>query len=487
MYRLIFLSGRYQGKRLVVRQAITWLGHDPQSHLPLAADEHIAARHAQLEDTASGVYLSPVGDDTPIHLNGELVTTAIRLQHNDEFVLGNLRIQYQEIIAPDERLRPRSGLLQPVTLLLALGILVAEIILIGFMVKWPERLIRPRAEAQDIAQAEVIRSQQQAEKTADATAQASSPAENLVVLPGTVSSPSQSSADSDTPTESSEARQVLKEADFPPANPDTALTNLPQISAVDPLIEQSQRLLSEATTAIQFADYPAAARRLNQIHQINPGFAPAHVEHARLLEARGDLDAAHQRWIQIMGLVAADSAIHTLAQTERRRLADLRALQTQALNSLDATQAGRLPRQIRIAPPDIQKMPTDTNVEEMRILNAEISQAPNAPLFKDAIIQAIVTFYDIRPDGLIQPTRAIVHSSPPISGALLSGGQPYALQATYVVPPGLRTREEGETGQLSTYYGFTIHVFAGNSLQDAFAKPKKLLELPIQFGAENLP
>ena len=180
MYRLIFLSGRYQGKRLVVRQGITWLGHDSQSHIPLAAEENIAARHAQLEDTGSGVYLSPLADDAPIRLNGELIAGAVRLQHDDEFLLGNLRVQYQEIIAPRVRQRPSPGLLQPVTLLLALGILATEIIIIAFMVKWPERLILPQSEATDIAQAEVIRVQREAEKEAEGSGAASSHAATAV-------------------------------------------------------------------------------------------------------------------------------------------------------------------------------------------------------------------------------------------------------------------------------------------------------------------
>ena len=55
------------------------------------------------------------------------------------------------------------------------------------------------------------------------------------------------------------------------------------------------------------------------------------------------------------------------------------------------------------------------------------------------------------------------------------------VEATYVVPRGLRAQEESDSGQPFSYYGFTLHVFAGQILQDVFAKPRKLLDQPLYF------
>lgn len=111
-------------------------------------------------------------------------------------------------------------------------------------------------------------------------------------------------------------------------------------------------------------------------------------------------------------------------------------------------------------------MPSDTDIDEMRVLHGTLELAPDAPLFKNATIQVFVTFYDIDPDGRIQPTRTTL-----------------PFNATYVVPRGLRAQQP-HTAQLpTTYYGYALHVFAGQILQGAFAKPKKLLDLPIQFSA----
>ena len=57
------------------------------------------------------------------------------------------------------------------------------------------------------------------------------------------------------------------------------------------------------------------------------------------------------------------------------------------------------------------------------------------------------------------------------------------VSATYVVPRGLRDQEQRETGRRFAFYGYTLHVFAGQILQDAAAKPKKLLDRPIHFPA----
>ena len=58
MYRLVFLSGRNQGKRLVVRQAVTLVGQDAECHLLLSDDPLLSARHARFEEKQSGVYLT---------------------------------------------------------------------------------------------------------------------------------------------------------------------------------------------------------------------------------------------------------------------------------------------------------------------------------------------------------------------------------------------------------------------------------------------
>jgi len=495
----------------MVRQAVTLVGHDAECHLCLPDDDQIAPRHARFEERGTGVFLESLSPEHPIQCNGAVIQGPVRLTHDDEIQLGQTRIQFQDVIAPHAASKQSPGLLQPITLLAAAAILLLEFSLLAYLIHWPSHLIRPEIEAADLAYAKEVRVERAIEQAAQTNAAASAKAPaSVMTLPGTPSTASSTnnvaprpvipppkntiknpplnpSAVVAAPTSPPAAvLEVLEEADFKAADTNDVVVELPPISKTDPRMEDAKRMLAEANAAAQFSDYTKARHLLNQIHQALPGFVPAHIEHARLLEARGDLDGAQQRWNQILGIAEPDSPFHSLATRERQRLERIQALQTQTLDSTKIYSEGTLPRHIRIQSPGIQKMPADSDVLEMRVLTAALSIASKAPIFKGAAIQTFVTFYDIDPEGNVAPTHAITTPSPIAMGkAFSNGSQQIPLEATYVVPRGLRTEEERETGGHSSYYGYTIHVFAGQILQDAKAKPKKLLKRPVQLSKDT--
>ncbi|MGD9612260.1 MAG: FHA domain-containing protein [Kiritimatiellia bacterium] len=482
MYRLVIQSGRHQGKRLVVRQTLTLIGSGADCHLPLPDDPDLAPRHARLEERGTGVYLTSLCPERPVRLNDAPVQAEVRLGHGDRLAFGQTTVEFQDIIAPHQRLRPSHGLLQPATVLVAAAIVVLELALLAFLVDWPRRIIRPETEAADLARVAEVRAVRAAEKAAETGTVAAAGAATVAVLPGTApgaapaagADPNAAPAPPPSPTV-----DVLAQADFTPADTNFALIEPPPISAADPAIAAAQRTLAEATAAAQFADYARAFRLLNQIHQDLPGFLPAHVEHARLLETRGNLDEAYRRWSVVQGAAPEGSPFRARAARERERLAELQELQSRIPQTPAGADLDDRPRQVRIGPPRIQKMTADEDVAEMRVLNAELALAPDAQLFKNAAIQVFVTFYDVDQNGAVRPTRALVPTSPIALGQAFADRRSTALQATYVVPRGLRDQELRETGRQSEFYGYALHVFAGQILQDAAAKPKKLLDLPI--------
>jgi len=506
----------------MVRQAVTLVGHDAECHLCLPDDDQVAPQHAQFEEHGTGVFLSSLSAEHPVERNGEPVQEEVRLVHNDELRIGQTLVQFQYIIAPHSALRQSPGLLQPATLLIAVAILLVEVGLLFFLVNWPKYIIRPETEKVDLAFAEKVRVAKEAEKAAQSNAAPQTiAASSVVTLPGAAAKPNNQPskptpvdppitttnakpiASEPTPPDTivnpplnpptvpaptsspPEILEVLEEADFTPADTNTIMVDLPPISVTDPRIEDARRMLAEAISAAQFSDYPKANRLLNQIHQAVPGFIPAHIEHAHLFEARGNLDSAHQRWTQILGLAPQDSAFHSLANRERQRLERIQDLQTRALEIPKVSDLASMPRHIRIVSPRIQKMPSDTDIAEMRILTSTLDITSQAPLFKDAAIQVFITFYDIDSNGQVQPTRAITTPSPLALGKAFANRGSVPLEATYVVPRGLRSQEKRETGEKSSYYGYTIHIFAGQILQDANAKPKKLLKRPIQVSNDD--
>ncbi|HPY62522.1 MAG TPA: FHA domain-containing protein, partial [Kiritimatiellia bacterium] len=135
----------------MVRQALTTVGSDPDCHLVLTDAPALAPRHAQFKESSAGVFLSALTPEAAILRNGAPLTDTVRLVHDDQLDLGGLLIQFQEIIAPHTRLEPSPGLIQPITLLLAIVILVEEAVMLGFMFDWRTRLITPDAEARDLA------------------------------------------------------------------------------------------------------------------------------------------------------------------------------------------------------------------------------------------------------------------------------------------------------------------------------------------------
>ena len=483
MYRLVFQSGRYEGKRIVVRQAVALAGRGDQCHLVLSDDDRMAKRHARFEENGIGVFVTALSADHPVFRNGEdILDATVRLAHGDLVELGRTRIQFQDIIAPHRRLRPSPGLLQPATGLLAIAILAFEIFLLGFLVDWPRLIIRPDTEARDLAHAERRRAEIEAAKASDTGTVAQASANTSVVaMPGSSSPSAATNAGA-----SDDALQELEIADFVPADTNSTLAILPSVSAADTRIEQAQRLLAQATSAAEFADYPNAFRLLNQIHQTHPGFIPAHVQHAKLLETRGDLGGALQRWAIVLSTAPANSPARAQAQKERQRLSDLRDVQTRILEHPGVPDLDNLPRHVRIAASDVQRLPSDSDVAEMRVLALSLASPPNSPLYQNAVLQVFVTFYDVAPDGQPRPTRAITSPSPIVLNAPFAARQTLDLEATYVVPRSLRAQESREFGAPLSFYGYSIHVYAGQILQDAFAKPRKLLGQSIHFpAAEN--
>ena len=234
--------------------------------------------------------------------------------------------------------------------------------------------------------------------------------------------------------------------------------------------------------AAQFSDYPRAFMLLNQIHQMAPGNLPAHMYHARLLEARGDLEAAFRRWHQLLGLVPKDSPERAEIMQAGRRLQQRLRMQRD-VSGHAGVDPETLPRAVRIEDPTMQKMPADSEIAEMRILRGRLESGGEGSL-PDAPLRLYVTFYDQEPGGRIVPTRALVSPSPLMlaaSGANSSGAIPF--EATYIVPAVHREGTQELMPHTSIYHGYTLHLFAGDTLQDAFARPQRLLELPIHVAA----
>jgi hypothetical protein len=146
-----------------------------------------------------------------------------------------------------------------------------------------------------------------------------------------------------------------------------------------------------------------------------------------------------------------------------------------------------LPRRVRISEPSMQKMPADSEISEMRILRGRVEYADGGGEAEGGgvgALQLYITFYDQDPGGRVVPTRALVSPSPmhlAPTGANSPGSIPF--EATYIVPAVRREGTQEKMPHASIYHGYTLHLFADGVLQDAWARPARLLELPVHVAA----
>ena len=515
MYRLQFQSGRNKGKRLLVRQPSAVVGSAKGCTVRLREKECPLPQVCRLEKRADGVAAVVLDAEFPLILNGERLEGEGMLRHGDVLSIGGVDVQYQDIIPPGgPRLKPGGGVLGPITGLGILLLVGAELALLAVTGNWPKYLIEENVEKIDIAYAakqRELRGEPDPEERKEKKPDASS----IIVMPGSSigvaktdgteeaaagaegagtggTEPAEGGEGTPDPQGSELAelaeslREALDGADFERAEIGDILSGVPaSATAFDPVQESLESLLTEAKTAAQFSDYPKAFQVLNQIHQMAPGYLPAHMYHAQLLEARGDLEGAYRRWKQLMGLAGKDEAARAeIVQAGRRLQQQLRLRKN--VSGYAGVDPETLPRRLRIEPPAMQKMPADTEIAEMRILRGKIVPGEGGGAAADGseTLQLFVTFYDQKPGGKAVPTRVLVSPSPihlSASGANPAGALTY--EATYIVPA---VRAEGTQEALpysSIYYGYTLHLFADGVLQDAFAKPAKLLALPIHVAS----
>lgn len=507
---------------MLVRQASAVVGSAKGCTIRLREKECPLPQACRLEKKPDGVVAVALSADCPLLLNGVGLEGEGVLKHGDVLSVGGVELQYQDIIPPGgPRLKPGGGILGPITGLAILLIIGAELALLGVTTNWPKYLIEENIEKIDIAYAAKQRqlrgekdpeeNKEQKEKKVDAS--------SIIVMPGTslgetktdapetaavpapvppadaegggdeagagkTAPPSDGTAGAGTTALADlteELREALDGADFERAEIGDIMEGVPKATGYEPIQDSLETLLTEAKTAAQFSDYPRAFQLLNQLHQTAPGYLPAHMYHAQLLEARGELDEAYRRWKQLMGLAGEDDEMRAQIVQAGRRLQQRIRLRKN-IGGYAGVDPAKLPGGMRIESPTMQKMPADSEIAEMRILRGKI--VPGTGVAPDAELLLFITFYDQVPGGSPVPTRALVSPSPmnlAAAGANASGAPTF--EATYIVPAvphadGGRGTASG-TSYSSIYYGYTLHLFADGVLQDACAKPARLLSLPI--------
>jgi len=135
MYRLIFLNGKFKGRRLAVHQGAILLGRDPECHIHLADDDEVSRKHATIEERENGVFIRDAGSLNKFMVNDQELSEA-QLKHNDLIVVGKTRIQFQQVQTGADPHARRGGGIQRLTIAAVALVVLMELGFLAALLFW---------------------------------------------------------------------------------------------------------------------------------------------------------------------------------------------------------------------------------------------------------------------------------------------------------------------------------------------------------------
>lgn len=513
MYRLLFINGKFKGKRLTIQQGAVLIGRDPECQIDLDDDDEVSRHHALIESRGGSPVIRDLDATNRVVVNNQPVKEH-RLRSGDRIEIGRTVIEYQAgSTAAPPRHRRRFSKMQA-TSFAAIGLIVLlQVVFVILFPLWQKRetvAIDPNA-PRPLAPAPAATSPAPAaveipspvavtpaapvesptavavepDALAETTAVAAAVAEETP-LPPALPAPAMEPTPSPAATEVMELRSEIEglrkmvETIAAPPTPAEREAALARVPASDPLQEKAREMLVEAQAEIQRMNYFQADNMLERIQMMTPDFVPAFRERAVLFEQRGMLKQAGEQWQKVMNLTAG-TPLYEQAAAERQRLARLEVTRKTVegpATPRDATSARRLEKRIRIASVERERFRANEEYDEMRLIRITLRPRNNERDINPDQVVVTVTFYDrvIGTDRIV-PTRALV----PEDGLRISGewapGEARTVSAAYIVGKNFRAEEEQLIGERRDYEGYRVMVFYRGVLQDESAMPARILEL----------
>lgn len=516
MYRLIFHSGRFKGRRIAVQEDRLLIGRDPACAIDLADDDAVSRQHAVLEQREDGVWVRDLGALNATLVNGKPVSEA-KLEPGDRLEIGHTVIEFQPIETSGHTARRPLSPLQILTLAAIAFILALEVWLLIFMPKGaappppstvgtapggpqtgtleaaeqPVPASPPASAGTPNSQAVTAIPPPSFERSADAdaedaTAKANRGLAGQTVVTSTVEEVVQSLREQVAGLKQQVEQLAPRPPEPPPRPEERPQTQLPPSTAAamerppaeDPVAARIRELLEIAQAEAARGNWTGADQALERILILSPDYLPALVERARLYEKRGLLKEAGDVWARIL-LVAAGTPLYAEAAAESQRLARLRAIRETARSSTPSA-GGGLPRRIRIQSIERERFPGNREIEEMRTVRITVRPRTAEGRIDPEDVRIWVVFYDRVEGGAeVAPTAATAPDRPLRVEPPWGAGEPKTVTAPYIVPRGFRAEEEKRTGARRTYEGFRVQVWYKGVLQDEDAQPKSLLNVPM--------
>lgn len=446
MYRLTILEGSLAGQSFAIGQGDFVIGSAEGSDLRLP-DPGIAARHASILVKDDDVILLNESADHPVRVHDHPVKVH-HLHHGDILIVGSLRALFHRIEPPPAATEKRViSLVQIGAVLMALVVLAIQVsFLVGFPL-WQRAISqRPPVDITEEPEVEAVVVEAPPSEPVEEVPTSSAPAWISELMSGGI-------PDEDPGDDAAAGQREASIAD----------TNL--YAQVFALMEQAEVLISEA-------GLEEAGERYEQIMTLAPEFLPAFIEYARLLELRGLPEEAAALWQDIRGRTQRE-LLREQADREVSRLTE-----AAVAAKTGEPPAPRLAGRLRIADVERTRFQSSPEYDEMRLLQISLRARAGEDAMSLDDVRLYVEFYDRLDDGSLVDTTSKTSANPQNIKGPWAIGETLRVTASYVTPPGLRSREEAE-GKSRSYGGYRIYVYYQGVLQDETAAPLSLLQKPM--------
>lgn len=485
IFRLIILNGERRGERITVTADPMSIGRDPACGIRFD-DAEIASLHAEIAHRDEGLFIRDLGSMNRILVNNR-ETREAQLKHGDVVEVGRTRFLIQAYVqaevlgeAQEAKRRLWKRLAGTVIALVVLAAIARQCRHLTPSSPPPRATTRVKPSATRTAApvATNAAAAPQAPTTTSLTSSVSASTPPVTSLQPPTSNLQQTiTAITSAPLPSLAPAPMIEPEFGPSITPSMASTNditaaaaaiaTSRTDSAAAEVERAKKEIESAANELmasrirdmmsEVASNPspeAAEQVLASIQRVDPGFADAYLERARLLAERGRLEPA---MTQLQDLVrrAPDSPAADKARAELAKLANAREHYVFPFSG-----------HIKIAAAELNKFPETSGQDELRILSFGLDPAGQEKSIDASAVAVVVRFYDRDPaTGLIHPTAATITPPPPLQGAWPEKTRK-TLTASYGVPAGARRKEQ--------FYGCLVRVHYYGALQDEWMQPRDL-------------
>ncbi|HMP89222.1 MAG TPA: FHA domain-containing protein [Kiritimatiellia bacterium] len=468
MYRLLFLNGKFKGKRLSIQQGSLTIGRDPECNIDLEDDDEVSRHHATIEYREGGPVIRDLGATNPVLVNQQPVKEH-RLRDGDQIEIGRTIIEfhYGTSSKPPQQ-RRRFSKMQAASFAAIGVIILLQLIFVIVFPLWQKSETVPVVIPDEVpAVVEAPKPVEQMQPAPEPQFTGPTPAP-LPVSPEPAPAPVVAVKDS------APEPKVETPVDMPPAV-------VRETAIIDPLESQAIALLAEAKVEIGRRNYSQADSMLNRIQLIVPDYVPAWTERAKLYETRKLYFQAGGQWEKVMELTKGTPEFD-VASRERARMNELeraRAVASREPTTRPLPEVTAPSRILRIASVDRERFQATDEFDDMRLVRVTIRPRTGEGAIKSDQVQVIVTFYDrVEGTDIIMPSRAQAQVDATRITGPWPAGESRTVAAAYVLRKGFRAEERAAVRERRVYEGYRVALYYNGVLQEEVAMPRRILDLP---------